>query len=79
MRLDTHKEPVDRAWACTEKRLIVSDAGEQCVWAHQHMWNNSSIRDSSVGSPWIGSGMKGNPAFIFAREVSVVVDMVIDV
>jgi hypothetical protein len=43
------------------------------------MWNSSSIRDSSVGIPWIGSGAKGNPAFMSAREVSIAVDMVIDV
>ena len=43
------------------------------------MWNNSSIRDSSVGIPWIGLGAKGNPAFMSTREVSIAVDMVIDV
>jgi hypothetical protein len=46
-----------------------------------HMWNSSSIRDSSVGILWIGSGAKENLAFMSARarEVSIVVDMVIDV
>jgi hypothetical protein len=43
------------------------------------MWNNSSIRDLSVGVSWIGSGTKGNPAFMSARDVSIAVDMVIDV
>ena len=62
-----------------KRRLIVLDAGEQCVWAHRHMWNSSSIRDSSVGIPWVGSGAKGNPAFMSAREVSIAVDMVIKV
>ena len=62
-----------------KRRFIVSDAGEQCVWPHQHIWNNSSIRDLRVGIPWIGSGAKGNPAFMSAREVFIVVDMVIDV
>ena len=43
------------------------------------MWNSSSIRDSSVGIPWISSGAKGNSAFMSTREVSIAVDMVIDV
>jgi hypothetical protein len=43
------------------------------------MWNNSSIRDSSLGIPWIGLGAKGNPAFMSTREVFIAVDMVLDV
>ena len=58
---------------------MVSDVGEQCVWAHQHMWNSSSIRDSSVRNPWIGLGAKGNPAFTSTREVSIAIDIVLDV
>jgi hypothetical protein len=37
------------------------------------------MRDSSFGIPWIGSDAKENPVFMPAREVSIVVDMVIDV
>jgi hypothetical protein len=43
------------------------------------MWNSSSIRDLSMGIPWIGLCEKGDPAFMSAREVSIAVDMVIDV
>ncbi len=35
-------------------------------------------RDSSVEIPWISLSVKGNPAFMSAREVSIAVDMVID-
>ena len=75
------EEPVDGhgGYAQNKRRFIVLEAGEQCiwVWAHRHMWNSSSIRDSSVGISWIGSGKKGNPAFVAPREVSIAGDMVI--
>jgi hypothetical protein len=40
------------------------------------MWSIKSIRDGSVGIPWIGSGAAGKAAFMLVREVSVRVDMV---
>jgi hypothetical protein len=61
-----------------KRRFIVSDAGEQCIWAQQQRWNNSLIRDCRLGIPWIDSGADGNLAFMSAREVFVVVDMVIN-
>ena len=73
------EEPIDWLWTRTEQKAYSIGRCEQCVWAHQHMWNNSSIRDSSMGIPWIGSGAKGSPAFMSAREVSIAVDMVTDV
>jgi hypothetical protein len=35
-----------------------------------------SIREASVGIPWIGSGAAGKAACMLVREVSAVADMV---
>ena len=40
------------------------------------MWSIRSIRDASVGIPWIGSSAAGKAAFMLVREVFVRVDMV---
>jgi hypothetical protein len=55
--------------------FMVADAGDLCVCTQQQRWKRSSIRDWRVGIPWMGSGACGNPVFMSAREVSVVVDM----
>ncbi len=39
------------------------------------MWSIRSIRDTSVGIPWIGSGAAGKVAFMLVREVSASADM----
>ena len=41
------------------------------------MWSIRSIRDTSVGILWIGSGAAGKAAFMLVREISDSVDMVI--
>jgi hypothetical protein len=40
------------------------------------MWSIKSIRDGSLGIPWIGSGAAGKAAFMLLREVSVRENMV---
>jgi hypothetical protein len=40
------------------------------------MWSIRSIRDASIGIPWIGSGAVEKAAFMLVREVSVRVDTV---
>jgi hypothetical protein len=39
------------------------------------MWSIRSIRDASLGIPWIGSSAAGKAAFMLVREVSVREDM----
>jgi hypothetical protein len=63
--------------AAQKSRFIVVDAGDCWVWAQRQRWKSSSIRDWSVGIPWIGLGAGGNPAFMSAREVSIRPDMLI--
>jgi hypothetical protein len=40
------------------------------------MWSIMSIRDASLGIPWIGSGAAGKAAFMLVREVFVREDMI---
>jgi hypothetical protein len=56
--------------------FIVAEAGVFCVCEHRQIWSIRSIRDASVGIPWIGSGAAGKAAFILVTEVSAVADMV---
>jgi hypothetical protein len=56
--------------------FIVAEAGVFCVGKHRQIWSIRSIRDASVGIPWIGSGTAGKAAFMLVREVSAVADMV---
>jgi hypothetical protein len=56
--------------------FIVAEAGVFCVCEHWQIWSIRSIRDSSMGIPWIGSGAAGKAAFMLVREVSAVADMV---
>ena len=54
--------------------------GPECGWLTQcqrQMWSIRSIRDASVGIPWIGSGAAGKAAFMLVREISVSADMMI--
>jgi hypothetical protein len=39
------------------------------------MWSIRSIRNASLGIPWIGSSAAGKAAFMLVREVSVREDM----
>jgi hypothetical protein len=57
--------------------FIVAEAGVFCVCKQQQLYSIRSIRDASVGIPWIGSSAAGNAAFMLVREVPVVVDMMI--
>jgi hypothetical protein len=72
------KKPYMFSGQVQKRRFIALDADKRCIWAQRQRWNNNSIRDCRLGIPWIGSGADGIPAFMSAREVSVVVDMVID-
>jgi hypothetical protein len=56
--------------------FIVEEAGVFCVCEHQQIWSIRSIRDVSMGIPWIGSGAAGKAAFMLVREISAVADMV---
>ena len=56
--------------------FIVAEAGVFCVCEHRQIWSIRSIRDASVGIPWMGSGAAGKAAFMLVREVSCVADMV---
>ena len=55
--------------------FILAEAGVFCVCEHWQMWSIRSIRDLSMGIPWIESGAAGKAASMLVREVSV--DMVI--
>jgi hypothetical protein len=55
--------------------FILSEVGVFCVCKQQHMWSIRSIRDASLGIPWIGSGAARKAAFMLVREVSVREDM----
>jgi hypothetical protein len=61
--------------AAQKSRFIDAGAGDLCICVEQQMWKRSSIRDWSVGIPWIGSRASGNPAVMSAREVFIIVDM----
>ncbi len=52
--------------------FIVAEAGVFCDCEHRQIWSIRSIRDASVGIPWIGSGAAGKAAFILVTEVSAV-------
>jgi hypothetical protein len=71
------EESVYIARSAQKSRFVVADAGDCWVWAQRQRWKSSLIRDWSVGIPWIGSGAGGNPAFMFAREVSIRPDILI--
>ncbi len=55
--------------------FIVAEAGVFCVCEQRQMWSIRSMRDASVGIPWIGSGAAGKAAFMHVREVSASADM----
>jgi hypothetical protein len=56
--------------------FIVAEAGVFCVCEHRQICSIRSMRDASVGIPWMGSCAAGNATFMLVREVSVVVVMV---
>jgi hypothetical protein len=56
--------------------FIVAEAGVFCVCEHRQMCSIRSMRDASMGIPWMGSGAAGKAAFMLVREVSVVIVMV---
>jgi len=56
--------------------FIVVEAGVFYVCEHQQICSIRSMRDASVGIPWMGSGAAGKAAFMLVKEVSVVVVMV---
>jgi hypothetical protein len=55
--------------------FILSEVGVFGVCKQQHMWSIRTIRDASLGIPWIGTGAAGKAAFMLVREVSVREDM----
>ena len=55
--------------------FTVAEAGVLCVCEHRQIWSIRSIRDASVGIPWIGFGAAGKATFMLVREVSAVADM----
>ena len=57
--------------------FILAEAGVFCVCEQQQMWSIRSMRDTSVGIPWIGSGAAGKAAFMLVREVSDSADMML--
>jgi hypothetical protein len=57
--------------------FIVAEAGVFCVCKQRQMWSIRSMRDASMGIPWIGSGAAWKLAFMLVREVSNSMDMVI--
>jgi hypothetical protein len=57
--------------------FILAEAGVFCVCEQRQMWSIRSMRDASVGIPWIGSGAAGKAAFMLVREVSVSADMML--
>ena len=56
--------------------FILAEAGVLCVCEHRQIYSIRSMRDASVGIPWMGSGAAGKAAFMLVREVSVVEVMV---
>ena len=56
--------------------FILAEAGVLCVCEHWQIYSIRSMRDASVGIPWMGSGAAGKAAFMLVREVSVVEVMV---
>ena len=56
--------------------VIMAEAGVFCVCEHWQICSIRSMRDASVGIPWMGSGAAGKAAFMLVSEVSVVVVMV---
>jgi len=57
--------------------FIVAEAGVFFVGKHWQIWSIRSIREVSMGIPWIGSGAAGKAAFMPVREVSTSMDTVI--
>ena len=57
--------------------FIVAEAGVFCVCEQRQMWSIRSMRDTSVGIPWIGSIAAGKAAFMLVREASDNADMMI--
>ena len=57
--------------------FIVAEAGVFGVWEQRQMWSIRSMRDASVGIPWIESGAAGKAAFMLVREDSTSADMMI--
>jgi hypothetical protein len=57
--------------------FIVAEAGVFCVCEQRQMWSIRSMRDASVGIPWIGSGAARKTAFMLVREDSASADMMI--
>ena len=56
--------------------FVLAEAGVLCVCKHRQIYSIRSMRDASVGIPWMGSGAAGKAAFMLVREVSVVEVMV---
>ncbi len=44
--------------------FIVAEAGVFCVCEQWQMWSIRSMRDASVGIPWMESGAAGKAAFM---------------
>jgi hypothetical protein len=57
--------------------FIVVEGGVFCVCEQRQMWSIRSMRDASVGIPWMGSGAAGKAAFMLVREISISADMLI--
>jgi len=55
--------------------FIVAEADVFCVCEQRQMWSIRSMRDASVGIPWIESGAAGKAAFMLVREASDSADM----
>jgi len=68
------KRPGD---AAQKNMFIVAEAGAFCVCKQRQMWSIRSMRDVSVGIPWMGSGTAGKAAFMLVREISISADMLI--
>ncbi len=56
--------------------LLMQEIG---VFGSSHRRKRSLIKDCRLGMPWIGTGAGGNPVFMSANEVCVLVAMVMDV
>jgi len=55
--------------------FIVAEAGVFCVCEQRQIRSIRSMRDASMGIPWIGSGAARNVAFMLVREDSTSADM----
>jgi hypothetical protein len=56
--------------------FIVAEAGVFRVCEKRHICIIRSIKDTSVGVPWIGLGAVGKATFMLVREVSIRAEMV---